>query len=315
MAGVNWGTARKQLWCSAVVDLAAAAATFRAALLRVAEEPWPAVDLSARRDAQAVSKEFWRCVNGVPRGAGRRRVRRLAVEWENAAAMTLWHHRAVYARAERLGFALLTQLPEAGAPKGAQWLEFRDAHRHATELLDREMCSNGDLASIMRAANAFNAHQKAGDDAALAAAVAAANDPDANDPDANDPDVVESPRPTRRRRYQSKDRGPIADQAELRWRISRDLATLHMEEVFGGGADIREAGRLYRPWLEDILTRLEQPLPVSQLELIAAQWRERRDPFRDDPQQADVLIVEPIARQPVTRRWRRRHGDEPTPPL
>lgn len=300
-----WGSARRESWRGAVTELTGAAETFRTALLAVAEEPRPELDLPARRHAQAVCKEFWRCANALPRGRGRGRTRRLAVEWENAAAMRFWHHRDVYARAETLGFALLTQLPEDGAPSGPRWLEFRDAHRHATELLDREMRSSGELALVMRAAKAFNAHQGAGGDAALAAAAAAANEPDA----------AATVKPARRR-YRPRDRGPLADQAELRWRISSDRFTLNSAEIFGADDAItREASRLYRPWLDDVLTRLDEPLPVSALELIAVEWRERRAPFRDDPEWADVIVVEPIPRQPATRRWCRRHGDEPTPPL
>lgn len=309
---MGWG--RGESWDSAVVELVASAEEFRAALLRVAEEPWPTMDVEARRAARPPSRMFWNRVSGLPRAVGKRRIRKLAVLWENAAAMTHWHHRRMFADAEQLGFTLLTQLPELGLPRGHQWLEFRDAHKHAEHLIDRELHSSGEHAAVMRAATAFNAHHEAGSEAALAAAVAAAAA--GPDPDAEKRDLDKKPPSARRRRRPGpRDRGPVADQAELRWRIRGDLSALRLEAALISGPMEREAGRRFEPWLTDTLRRLDTPLPVSELQQIADEWRERRHPYHEDPQWADVLIVEPIPRQPATRRWRWRHGDEPPPPL
>ncbi|HTK63029.1 MAG TPA: hypothetical protein VL595_11655 [Pseudonocardia sp.] len=312
---MGWGSGCEQSWSGAVAELVAAAQAFRAALLRVAEEAWPTMDVQAREAAQAASRMFWDAVSGLPAAVGTRRTRKLAILWENAAAMTLWHHRSVYADAEQLGFTLLTQLPEMGVPRGRRWLEFRDANKHAEHLIDRELRSTGQRGAVMRAAEAFNSRREAGSEAALAAAVAAAAaDPPVTDTDKTHPHKTTWPA-RRRRRTGPRDRGPIADQAELRWRIRADLSNLRLEGALIGGPIEREAGRKFEPWLTDTLISLDEPLPVSELQQIADEWRQRRHPYRHDPEWADIIIVDPIPRQPVTRRWRRRHGDEPTPPL
>lgn len=313
------GSRLEQSWDGAVAELVAAAAAFRAALLRVAEEPWPTVDVQARQSARPASEAFWDAVSSLPLAVGKSRTRKLAILWENAAAMALWHHRDVYADAELLGFTLLKQLPEMGVPRGRRWLEFRDAERHAQHLIDRELSSTGERAAVMRAAEAFTAHHAAGREAALAAALAAAAaDPADTDTD-TDADRLHSDKKTwsarRRRRVGPRDRGPIADQAELRWRMRADLSNLRLEGALIGGSIEREAGRRFEPWLADTLHRLDETLPVTELQRIAEEWRQRRRPYRDDPQWAEVIIVDPIVRQPVTRRWRWRHGDEPPPPL
>jgi hypothetical protein len=231
--------------------------------------------------------------------------------------MALWHHRDVYAEAEQLGYTLLTQLPEMGVPRGRRWLEFRDADKHAAHLIERELHSSGQHAAVMRAAEAFNARHEAGTEAALAAAVAAAAaDPATADTATDKAQSGTKTWPARRgRRIGPRDRGSIADQAELRWRIGGDLSNLRLEGALIGGPIERHAGRRFEPWLTDALTRLEAPLPVTELQQIADEWRERRHPYRHDPEWADIIIVDPIPRQTATRRWRWRHGDEPPPPL
>lgn len=93
-----------------------------------------------------------------------------------------------------------------------------------------------------------------------------------------------------------------------------DFQIIELEAMLAPTAAIREATRRYKPWLEQTLHQLNDPLPVSELEQIVSQWREHRRPYRDNPKWADVLIVEPSARQPATRRRRRRHTDQPPPP-
>lgn len=201
------------------------------------------MDVQAREAAQAASRMFWDAVSGLPAAVGTRRTRKLAILWENAAAMTLWHHRSVYADAEQLGFTLLTQLPEMGVPRGRRWLEFRDANKHAEHLIDRELRSTGQRAAVMRAAEAFNSRREAGSEAALAAAVAAAAaDPPVTDTDKTHPHKTTWPA-RRRRRTGPRDRGPIADQAELRWRIRADLSNLRLSTTAPGRGPHRRPDR------------------------------------------------------------------------
>jgi hypothetical protein len=308
VAAMGWEE-RRHGWDTAVSELIASAETLRAELLRVAEEPRPMSDLPARRAAQAAVEVFSGHVARLPRTRGRRRTRKLAALWENAAAMAHFHHRAVFADAEQLGFALLTQVLERGVPRGQRWQAFRDAATHAEQQLGRELYASGEMAAVLRAAKAVTANQASGNDIALAAAVQAFHDADADEP------APPATRPRSRRRVDRHDRGPIADQTELRYRMRVDLQEVHLEAALASTATSREARRRYQPWLEQTLQQLTASLPVADLELVAAEWRQRRGPDRPNPSWADVIIVEPIPRKPATRRWRRRHGDEPPPPL
>lgn len=305
---MGWGAERRRRWDETVTDLVASAENLRVHLLRVAAEPRPQLDLPARRAAQVAVEVFFDHAARLPRARGRRRVRKLVAEWENAAAMTHFHHRAVFATAEQMGFALLTRLPEHGVPDGARWREFRDAHAHAEQQIMRELDASGEMAAMLRAAKAVTANQEAGNDVALAAAVQAFGD---------HPDEPTIPAPTTRtrRRDGRRDRGPIADQVELRYRMQADHMDITLEGVLASTATCREAARRYQPWLDQTLEQLAAPLPVTELERIAGEWRHRRGPYQSDPSWADVIIVESLPRRPATRRWRLLHGDEPPPPL
>lgn len=277
LAGMGWGANREHGWDEAVSELITSAQSLRAELLRVAAEASPLCDIPARRAAQAAAKIFWDCAARLPCTRGRRRTRKLVRLWENAAAMTHFHHRAVFADAELLGFELLTGLLEHGVPRGQRWQKLRDADTHAGQLIGRELTASGEMAAILRAAHAASANQESGNDIALAAAVKAFAEPGPEEP-------LASEAPSRpRRRGDPRDRGPIADQAELAYRMRVELEEIRLETILASTAATREAGRRYTPWLEQALQRLTAPLPVAELELIATDWRHRRDPYRPKP--------------------------------
>ncbi|TQC49524.1 hypothetical protein EEB14_09400 [Rhodococcus sp. WS4] len=108
------------------------------------------------------------------------------------------------------------------------------------------------------------------------------------------------------------ERSCIVDQAELRWRIRRDLTTLLVENAIAGNGITREAERHLVPWLKLACETLDSPMSID----VAAQWRERRRPYMlAAADRADVIIVGPIPRQRATLWWKLVHGDEPPPPL
>ena len=74
-------------------------------------------------------------------------------------------------------------------------------------------------------------------------------------------------------------RSCIVDQAELRWRIRRDLTSLVFENVLAGDGISREAERHLVPWLKLACETLDSPMSIDGLEDVAAQWRERRRPY------------------------------------
>jgi hypothetical protein len=253
----------------------------------------------ARASARAASESFWACVARLP--STRRGARRLAERWEGAAAMAYWHRREVFRDAEELGFSLIAHLIHRGCSRG-QWLEFTDACDHATAVLDRQMRSSGEHQAVLRAAQRFTAHRAEGEDVALRAAADAFAD--ARPPQPGDAD-------TRKSLHQ---RGPFADQTELRWRMGCDATSLGFQNALAGDASSREADRRYLPWLEQTLDALHDPMTTTELDAIAAQWRTRRAEFLDNPTWADVIIVEALPRKPTTRWWRLWHGNEPPLP-
>jgi len=112
------------------------------------------------------------------------------------------------------------------------------------------------------------------------------------------------------------ERSCMVDQAELRWRIRRDLTSLLVENAIAGNGITREAERHLVPWLKLACENLDSPMSIDGLEDVAAQWRERRRPYMlAAADRADVIIVDPIPRQRATLWWKLVHGDEPPPPL
>ncbi|MFD7010821.1 hypothetical protein [Rhodococcus jostii] len=109
-------------------------------------------------------------------------------------------------------------------------------------------------------------------------------------------------------------RSPIVDQAELRWRIRRDLTGLTLENALAGTGTTREAERHLAPWLTHAAAILDTPMSIEGLEDIAAQWRERRAPYMlANPDWADVIIAPPIPRVRASWWWKLTHGEEPPP--
>ncbi|NKS71619.1 hypothetical protein GS531_00055 [Rhodococcus hoagii] len=111
-----------------------------------------------------------------------------------------------------------------------------------------------------------------------------------------------------------KSRSPIADQAELRWRMQCEATTIRVSNTFTSStASTRQAARHLLPWLDKTVRSLATPMSTPDVVEIAAQWREARAPYTQDPDWADLIIVDPIPRQPPTLWWRLVHGDEPAP--
>ncbi|MDF3312179.1 hypothetical protein P3H15_45240 [Rhodococcus sp. T2V] len=112
----------------------------------------------------------------------------------------------------------------------------------------------------------------------------------------------------------STTRSPIVDQAELRWRIRRDLTRLTLENALAGTGTTREAERHLAPWLTHAAAVLDTPMSIDGLEDIAAQWRGRRAPYMlANLDWADVIIVEAIPRVRRSWWWKLTHGEEPPP--
>jgi hypothetical protein len=239
------------------------------------------------------------CVSRL-RGIRHRRARKLAIGWEHAAAMAYWHRREEFRGAEEQGFALLTRLPTHRWSR-RHWREFTDTLAHASALLDRNLRTSGAHDALLRAARTDTAG-RVDDHTALRAAAHAFAERD-------------SPPPTRTQPHRPNRRGPLADQCELRWRISTDALTLRFGTVLGGGPTRREASRRYLPWLTETLEALNHPMATTELQSVATQWRERRGEFFPDSDWADVIIIEPLARRPTTWWWRLWRGDEPRPPI
>ena len=107
----------------------------------------------------------------------------------------------------------------------------------------------------------------------------------------------------------------VKDQADLIWLLRRDARTLTMIDVLQGDRKSAAAARLYTPWITDTLTRLQNPLPTSELEVIAEQWRSRRGRALNPDSTPDFIMVNPLRRQPSTWWWRKTHDDEPPPLL
>nr|WP_271209317.1 hypothetical protein [Rhodococcus wratislaviensis]GLK33820.1 hypothetical protein GCM10017611_06630 [Rhodococcus wratislaviensis] len=112
----------------------------------------------------------------------------------------------------------------------------------------------------------------------------------------------------------STTRSPIVDQAELRWRIRRDLTGLTLENALAGTGTTREAERHLAPWLKQAAAALDTPMSIEGLEDIAAQWRARRAPYMlANPDWADVIIAPPIPRTRPSWWWKLTRGEEPPP--
>ena len=111
----------------------------------------------------------------------------------------------------------------------------------------------------------------------------------------------------------STTRSPIVDQAELRWRIRRDLTALTSRTRSPAPAPPARGERHLAPWLGHAAATLDTPMSIEGLEDIAAQWRERRAPYLLANDWADVIIAEPIDRRPASWWWKLTRGEEPPP--
>ncbi|QYB00368.1 hypothetical protein I1A62_04950 (plasmid) [Rhodococcus sp. USK10] len=93
-------------------------------------------------------------------------------------------------------------------------------------------------------------------------------------------------------------------QAELRWRIRRDLTGLTLENALPGTGTTRDAERHFAPWLKQAAATLDTPMSIEGLEDIIAQWRGRRAPYMlANPDWPDVIIAPPIPRTRPSWWW------------
>ncbi|BDB63514.1 hypothetical protein [Rhodococcus sp. RDE2] len=107
-------------------------------------------------------------------------------------------------------------------------------------------------------------------------------------------------------------RSPVADQAEVAWRMKCDRTTILASQIIGSSAT-NVAIRQYIPWLDETLEAMSTPMSTPDVVRLAEQWRERRRPYTSNPDWADLIITDPIPRRPASLWWRVTRGDRPTP--
>lgn len=115
----------------------------------------------------------------------------------------------------------------------------------------------------------------------------------------------------RTRTARGRPTSPLADQAELRWRLSSDAEVLHQEHALG--LDETDERKDLLRWLDDVVGRLAGAHDLAELRLIAVDWRARRRQAFSDDWWADVAIVAPMRRPAPSLWWRLRYGEEPMP--
>ena len=261
-------------------NLAYAAHEFREALIPLQGITPDRCDAAATElldRAHHAGERFFAAVAGLPR-----RERTLAGHWENAAVMRYRYGLEIFARAEDLGADMLAQLATHRRPSLPALTELCDVCTHA-RALDQHQRPEMFGAIPRRATRRLR--------------TAPADSADAD-------------------HGRATGRSCIVDQAELRWRILRDLTSLVVENAIAGNGITREAERHLVPWLKLACETLDSPMSIDGLEDVAAQWRERRRPYMlAAADRADVIIVDPIPRQRATLWWKLVHGDEPPPPL
>ena len=198
-------------------NLAYAAYEFREALIPlqgITPDRCGAAATELRDRALVAEERFFAAVAGLP---GRERT--LAGHWENAAVMRYRHGLEVFARAEDLGADMLANSPPTGG----------------------RLCP--------RSPNCVTP-------VPMPAPLISTNGPRCSGP-------AIPRRATRRLRTAPGDsagadhdratgRSCIVDQAELRWRIRRDLTSLLVENAIAGNGITREAERHLVPWLTGV---------------------------------------------------------------
>ncbi|MFF2111626.1 hypothetical protein [Rhodococcus koreensis] len=261
-------------------NLAYAAQELREALIPLhglTSDRRDAADTELRDRARQAQERFFAAVAGLPR-----RERALARHWENAAVLRYRHGLEVFARAEDLGADMLAQLATHRRPSVPALTELGDACAHARTL---DQHQRPEIFGAVPRRTTRRLRTAPGDSAGA------------------DHD-------------RATEQSCIVDQAELRWRIRRDLTSLLVENALAGNGITREAERHLVPWLKLACETLDSPMSIDGLEDVAAQWRERRRPYMlAAADRADVIIVGPIPRRRATLWWKLVHGDEPPPPL
>ncbi|MDQ4119552.1 MAG: hypothetical protein M3235_21720 [Actinomycetota bacterium] len=263
-------------------ELAAAVGSLRAQLPLLAPpgapdptSPAPDTGVAPTRMAAGSLQAFYAARRGLP--PWQRRVRRLADDYQHALVLAALCRIEEFTRAETLGAEMLARLPEQGCPR-RPWREFRAA---------------------------FD----------TAARACTATGPTASRPDRSRDACPRTPADRAPRRGRS----PLVDQDELRWRIRAEITLIRSEYLYGTAAPRwRPAATELLPWLEHAHTWLVTPRQLAELERLAEQWRARRAEVlpsgHDYDDWADVILVEPVPRQPDSWWWRLRHGHQPPPP-
>ncbi|MFD7012620.1 hypothetical protein [Rhodococcus jostii] len=238
-------------------NLAYAAYEFREALIPlhgITPDRCDAAATAARDSALVAEERFFAAVAGLPR-----RERALAGHWENAAVMRYRYGLEVFARAEDLGADMLAQRATHRRPSLPALTELCDACTHARTLDQHQRPEM--FGAIARKATR-RLRTAPGDSA-------------------------------RRRPRSGHQRSCLVDQAELRWRIRRDLTGFSPVKALAGDEITREAERHLVPWLKLACETLDSPMSIDGPEDVAAQWRERRRPYMlAAADRADVIIVD-----------------------
>ncbi|WP_009478513.1 hypothetical protein [Rhodococcus sp. JVH1] len=208
-------------------NFAYAAQAFREALIPlhgITPDHCDAAATELRNRALVAEQRFFAAAATLPR-----RERTLAGHWENAAVMRYRHGLEVFARAEDLGADMLAQLATHRRPSLPALTELCDACTHA-RTLDQHQRPEMFGAITRRATRRLRA----------APADSAGADHD-----------------------RATGRSCIVDQAELRWRIRRDLTSLLVENALAGDGISREAERHLVPWLKLACETLDSPMSID----------------------------------------------------
>ena len=227
-----------------------------------------------------------------------RRDRRLVMVWLHIAGDRYFYWMDEFVEAEERAWSLLEQLPTRGC-SGAALRDVRDLAHHARDVWD--VAHQGEIAALTRVAGAFNELRKTDADQMGAPRTEAR---EFQHPDTGDERPSRTGRAPRTRPQQAE-RSPLVDQAELRRRIAGDASSIRIGATLSGGWPWRRATRFVLPWLEQTLHTLEQPLTAPALEILAAEWRQRRSVHCDvftNPDWADVVIADPATRPPESGR-------------
>jgi len=221
--------------------------------------------------ARELLSEFATLRRDMPRSHGT--LRSVAGRWHEVAVDALWYRMAAFDTAEQIAFEAMTRIV-AGEWGRAEAVALRDSVEDARVQNDYDFRDVRQV--VLQLGDGFNAAQQG--------------------------------QPMNRSKPAAAAPLTIKDQADFRWLLCSEMRLLRVQAALVGLTVRSSSGaRNYLPWLAETLRRLDSPLPVAELEFIAALWRERRGPFTDGPAQ-EFILVEPLPRRRRSTWWWRRHS-------